>query len=76
MTEYLLFHMDRTEFDGEDFEAHLNYLDRYGGTPDCWKTIERDTVIEACQYAEATGQPLAVVHGSTYEVIGTISCNE
>lgn len=75
---YLLFNADREGFDdGEgnlvSLGEHLEYVDNYCGTPDCWSSVDTDSRNKAMLEAKDSGLHLYVVDGYSYRVVGVVN---
>lgn len=83
---YLLLNADNTGFDdGEGNEVslgeHLDYVNDFGGSPDCWGSVEADNRNTAMREARESGLHLYVVdenfplgNGESYcRVVGIVN---
>jgi hypothetical protein len=80
---YLFFNADRGDdfdTDGEGTEGtlgeHLEYLDNYGGSPDCWDSTDTDSRTKAIHEARESNMHLYVVDEYTYRVVGHVNAPE
>ncbi len=77
---YLLFDATpnrKFDADGNGSEGtlgeHLGYLERTGGTPDCFDTVETESRQVALTKATKTSQHLFVVSEDSYRVVGEVN---
>jgi len=71
---YLLFSASRKEFDdGMSLGEHLDDLAKFGGTPDCWDSIETDNRTVAITKARDSGLPLYIVDETLCRVVGVVN---
>lgn len=78
MKNYLLFNADPDrKFDtGESVGTlgdHLEYLDDFGGSPDCWDAIEATSRTNAMMQAVESGLHLYVVDETLLRVVGEVN---
>lgn len=79
--KFMLFNanLDYKDENGQtiSFEEHLEYVDRYCGTPDMWDMITAPSastaLIEAQKISDRTGFDFHVVNEVNNEIIGTIA---
>jgi len=67
---YLIF-LDNREFEQGDFDSHIAYLRRWGGTPDCWGTAESfdDAIDDARHLAGNNDCSVMVVENCSYRTV-------
>lgn len=75
---YLLFNADKTGYDdGEGNEVslgeHLEYVNNFGGSPDCWDSVDTDNRNIAMRQARESGLYLYVVDERQCRVVGIVN---
>lgn len=71
MNTYLLFNGNNDTFgDGDDLSEHLRKLRRYGGTPDCYDTVNGCSVAYVQDSLEVF--PTIIVDESNHKIVKNV----